>query len=199
MNDFFPIIISGPAGSGKSTLINNILAGPYGGEFCSALSVTTRSPREGEKDGVDYRFISREEFERLLSSNMFLEYTEYCGDFYGLCKSNLPEDKHAIFIVDINGAQMLKKEYPNAISIMILPPDFKTQRERLLLRGSESDESLTKRLVQTAYDLEHLNDYDYIIINDKLSLAREQFIHIIVAERSKSFRNLEFKNVFFSD
>ena len=159
-------VVSGPSGSGKGT-VNKVLCET--GRYYFSVSRTTRAPRAGEVDGRDYFFVSRDDFLKYINEGDFLEYNEYCGTFYGTPKSVIEEKLASgvdvILEIDVNGAENVKKAYPEAVLIMLLPPSFSEQEKRLRERGTESDEVIAKRLGATKKELEKLDIYDYIVYN----------------------------------
>ena len=142
------LIVSGPAGSGKGTVNAKLLERE---DFVYSVSATTRSPRPGEVNGVNYHFISREEFLERLESGDMLEYTEYCGNFYGTPRREaiavLESGKNLILEIEVDGARQVKEKYPDAVPIMLLPPTFATQEARLRGRATETEEKILKSLI----------------------------------------------------
>ena len=150
MREGLLIVISGPAGSGKGTVLKHIFEDPKKGkEFAYSVSATTRAPRPGEVDGVNYHFLTREEFEGRIARGELLEYTEYCGNYYGTLKSEteavLESGRNLILEIEVEGAMNVKRMYPDAVLIMLLPPSFAVQEARLRGRGTESDEVIRQR------------------------------------------------------
>lgn len=160
------MVISGPAGSGKGTVGELLLTT---GDFVYSVSATTRAPRPGETDGVNYHFIDREDFKEHIREGELLEYTEYCGNYYGTLKKEalavLESGKNLILEIEVEGAKNVKRMYPDAILIMLLPPSFEIQEQRLRGRGTETEEKILARLEQTRRELEWLDLYDYVVYN----------------------------------
>lgn len=160
------IVVSGPAGSGKGTVNSHLLASD---DFRFSVSATTRAPRPGERDGVNYFFITREEFERRIENDEMLEHNYYCGNYYGTPRDAvervLAEGKNIILEIDVNGAMQVKAKYPDAVLIMLLPPSFATQEERLRGRATEDEETILKRLEQTKAEVPLFTEYDYVVYN----------------------------------
>ena len=194
------IVISGPAGSGKGTVNAHLLAT---GEFEYSVSATTRAPRPGEVDGVNYHFISREDFEARIASGGMLEYTEYCGNYYGTPKKEaeavLESGKNLILEIEVEGARNVKTRYPEAVLIMLLPPSFKVQEQRLRGRGTETEEKILERLERTRAEIKEATFYDYVVYNydgaDKI--AANEIYAIATAERHAMRRTEPVANTYF--
>nr|WP_297444985.1 guanylate kinase [Desulfurobacterium sp.] len=184
------IVISAPSGTGKTTLVNMLMRSFPQIEF--SISCTTRKPRPGEVDGKDYYFISLEEFEKKIEKNELLEWAEVYGNFYGTPKDKvlkaLNEGKDVLLDIDTQGALQVKKNYPEAVLIFILPPSLKELERRLRSRGTEDEETIEKRLLIARRELSLATRYDYIIINDRLQEAFEKLKSIVTAERWKTQR-----------
>ncbi len=183
------IILSGPSGAGKSTLLKALPSE----EFYFSVSYTTRKPREGEREGKDYYFIDREKFIDMLKRDEFLEWIEVHGNFYGTAKSEIEKaftlGKHLVFDVEVIGASNLKRYFgPKAITIFIAPPSIEVLERRLRNRGTESEEKLRERLQRAHFELSFAPFYDYLIINEDLSIAKEQLLSIIKAEQCRPWR-----------
>ncbi|MBE6531424.1 MAG: guanylate kinase [Ruminococcaceae bacterium] len=196
------LIISGPAGSGKGT-VNAHLIGS--GDFVYSVSATTRMPRPGEVDGVNYHFITKEDFISRIENGDMLEYTEYCGNFYGTPKKEaiavLESGKNLILEIEVDGANQIKEKYPDAVLIMLLPPSFKTQEQRLRGRGTESEDKVLARLERTREELADVSSYDYIVYNydGKDTEAADRIRAIVDAEKSSIRRNPNVRDRYFED
>lgn len=196
------LIISGPAGSGKGT-VNSLLLERE--DFVYSISATTRSPRPGEKNGVNYHFISREDFEGRIASGDMLEYTEYCGNYYGTPKREamevLESGKNLILEIEVDGARQVKKKFPDAVLIMLLPPSFATQEMRLRNRGTETEEKILARLERTKEELKDLDIYDYIVYNldGKIAEAAEDILAIVRSEKLSTMRNPDAESKYFEN
>jgi len=181
-------IISAPSGSGKSTLVNELRKSVDNLEF--SISYTTRPPRGSEQDGHEYFFISREEFERLLAGDAFLEHAEVFGNYYGTARRFLHDARqhgHDLLLdIDVQGERQVKQKIPEAISIFVLPPTRK-ELERRLRRRSQAEvlaeEVIQKRLAAAAREIENYGNYDYILINDQLERSIDELKAIVLAER----------------
>lgn len=186
------IIISGPSGSGKDTVLTEVFK--LHPEIRLSISSITRDMREGEVQDGKYHFISREEFESAIKNNEMLEYNVYQNNYYGTPKAPVEkainEGAEIILEVDINGASKIRKQYPNAKSIFIMPPSFEVLSKRLNSRGTESKQQIEGRLNAALDEIKHAYEYDYIVINDELSKAVNDVISIIVGNRSSKERQI---------
>lgn len=169
------IIVCAPSGSGKTTIVKSVLPGIPSLEF--SVSACSRSPREGEVHGKDYYFLSEEEFRKKIDEGAFLEWEEvYPGSFYGTLKSEVQriwnEGKHVIFDVDVFGGINIKKQYPdNSLALFIMPPSVEELRARLTGRGTETPESLEKRISKAEYEMGFASGFDATVVNDDLEMA----------------------------
>ena len=194
------IVVSGPAGSGKGTVNAHLL---QTGEFVYSVSATTRAPRPGEIDGVNYHYITREEFLARIDSGDMLEYTEYCGNFYGTPRKEaedvLASGKNLILEIEVEGARNVKRRFPEAILIMLLPPSFAVQEQRLRQRGTETEAKIGERLMRTREEIKQADCYDYVVYNHdgKDTEAAEEIRSIIRAERCSMHRNQDMVSRYF--
>ena len=168
------LVLSGPSGAGKSTLIKEMVKdiGPY----YFSISTTTRSPREGEVDGVDYFFVDKEEFQDDIAQELFLEYALVHGNYYGTSlrpvEEALAEGKLVIFDIDVQGHASIKSRLPDiTTSVFITPPSFNALKERLTNRGTDSQETIDKRLISAEEELGEIGSFDFVIVNDDLPKA----------------------------
>lgn len=173
------IVLSGPSGVGKGTIVNKLL---QKGGFALSVSCTTRPPRTGEADGVSYFFISREKFESDIKSGGFLEYSNHFDNYYGTPKAFVEQQlkTHNVLLeIDVDGALQVKRSHPEALLIFILPPDGEKLKARLTNRGSETEESINNRLSRLSYELSKKDGYDFIVVNDVLDEAVAEIEKII--------------------
>ena len=180
------LVVSGPAGSGKGTVNAMLLARD---DFAFSVSATTRAPRPGEINGVNYHYITREEFLSRIDSGDMLEYTEYCGNFYGTPKKEAEEVLHSgknlILEIEVEGAQNVKKKYPDAVLVLLLPPSYSEQEARLRSRGTETEEKILERLARAKEEVALADLYDYVVYNydGRADEAAEQILAIVTAEK----------------
>jgi guanylate kinase len=182
-------IISAPSGSGKSTLVSELRKQVSGVDF--AISWTTRAPRGSEEDGREYRFTTREEFERMIGEGVFLEYAEVFGNFYGTARQSLDEARNAghdlLLDIDVQGGAQVRDKMPEAVSIFVLPPNPKVLRTRLRNRaraeGVVNEAELYRRLSEASREIEKYREYGYILVKDTLDRAVAQLEAIVLAER----------------
>ncbi len=191
MNKGSLIIISGPSGSGKDTVLKKLFEKMPEIEF--SISSVSRPMREGEIQGEKYNFITPEQFEQMIVDDALLEYNVYCGNYYGTPKAPvercIASGGEIILEVDVNGAANVRKNCPDNFSVFIAPPSFDVLRNRLTNRGTETADVIEKRLNQAKNELERAKEYDYVVVNDDLDEAVEDLKNIIIAERLKVDRN----------
>ena len=187
------LVISGPAGSGKGTVIKYLMEKER--DIAYSVSATTRSPRPGEVDGVNYHFISVDDFKMRIEQGGILEYTEYCGNFYGTPKKEAEEvldaGKNLILEIEVEGAANVKRLCPDAVLIMLLPPSHAEQERRLRGRGTEPEDKILARLAQAREEIKQLGIYDYIVYNQDGAAEEcaQDISSIIRAERLSRRRN----------
>ena len=185
-----PFVLSGPSGCGKGTIVKELLK-KYPDTFALSVSATTRAPRVGEVDGVHYYFITREEFEHRIDDQQILEYTSYCGNYYGTPKKELYERTvsgiNVILEIEVEGAMNVRRLCPEAVLIYVLPPDAETLEARLRGRGTNTEEDIANRLATAREEIRCLPDYDYIVINenDGAEAAADEIVNIIASEQHK--------------
>ena len=182
------IVISAPSGAGKDTVVKELMKRDSNNLWVS-VSATSRSPREGEKEGIDYYYLSKEEFEKKIEEGFFLEYTNYAGNYYGTpkkyIKEKLDEGIDVILIIEIEGASNIKKLVPEAIFIFIMPPSLKELVRRLKNRGTETNEKIMKRFHVAYKEVNDVSKYNYVVVNDKLDDAVNKVEAILKAEKCR--------------
>lgn len=196
MNKGMLFIISGPAGSGKGTVVNELVHSHE--EIVLSVSATTRAPRPGEQDGVHYHFMDKSAFERLIQCGEILEYTTYCDNYYGtprhVVEGALDEGKDVILEIEVDGAMQVKSKMPkDAVTIMLTPPDSETLEKRLRSRGTETDEVISWRLNRAREEIALMPEYDYSVVNEdgKIEKCADEIYSIIRAEHLKTARTKE--------
>ena len=179
------IVISGPSGVGKGTVVNMLLSRLK--DAVLSVSCTTRAPREGEKNGKSYFFISKETFLKMIDEGGFLEYSNHFENYYGtprfFVEQKLEEDKDVILEIDVDGAANVKKQFPDALLLMITPPSREELVRRLKLRGTEDEVPIEQRLRRADYEMSRSNFYDYTVINDDLEQTVENILKIVENRR----------------
>lgn len=181
------IVVSGPSGAGKDTICQKLIK--ENSNIWMSVSMTTRKPRPLEKDGVDYFFVSNEEFESKINNNTFLEYASYNDNYYGTPKDKveekLNEGKDVILVIDINGAVSIKKIIPSALFIFIMPPDMETLKNRLIDRKTESKDKVVQRFITAYNEVNNYKKYNYVVVNDKVEDAVNKVKSIIQSEKCR--------------
>lgn len=179
------IVISGFSGVGKGTLMKELLK-TYPDEYVLSVSVTTRKPREGEVDGVNYYFKTQEEFDRLIGEDYFLEYARYTDNSYGtprpLVEENLAKGRNVILEIELQGALIIREKCPDVRLIFVTTKDADTLVKRLTGRGTETEESVRKRLTRAVGEADGVEQYDHIVINDELQASVQRLHQIICSE-----------------
>lgn len=177
-------VISAPSGTGKGTIIAKMLE--LRPELRLSVSAATRQPREGEMDGVNYFFVTREFFEDMIVRGEFLEYAEYVGEYYGTPKKTIHEaiqnGKDILLEIEVQGAKQVMEIQPDAVTIFIVPPSLEELERRLRGRGTDSEEKLIKRLARAELELEERHAYNHVVVNDDVTRAAEEIIAIIEME-----------------
>ncbi|WP_086429248.1 guanylate kinase [Staphylococcus cornubiensis] len=185
------IVLSGPSGVGKGTVRKRIFDDPHT-SYKYSISMTTRQMREGEQDGVDYFFKTREEFEKLIEQDEFIEYAEYVGNYYGTPVQYVKDTMnagHDVFLeIEVEGAKQVRKKFPDALFIFLAPPSLDHLTERLIGRGTESKEKIESRVKEAKKEVEMMNLYDYVVVNDEVDLAKDRIQSIVEAEHLKRER-----------
>ena len=185
------IVLSGPSGVGKGTVRKEIFDDPTT-SYKYSISMTTRQMREGEVNGVDYFFKTKEEFEALIQEDQFIEYAEYVGNYYGTpvqyVKDTMAEGHDVFLEIEVEGAKQVRKKFPDALFIFLAPPSLDHLKERLIGRGTETDEKIQSRVNEARKEVEMMNLYDYVVVNDDVHLAKERIQSIVEAEHLKRER-----------
>ena len=181
------LVVSAPSGCGKGTILGEILKDD---SFYYSISATTRAPREGEQDGVNYHFITKEEFEQRIAQGGMLEYAQYCGNYYGTPKKEVEQMRDAgrdvILEIEVEGARKVRALCPDAVFLFIAPPSVEELRRRLNKRGTEAAEVIEERVSQASRELSYANRYDYIIVNGELEKAIQDFRTVVRAEKLRT-------------
>lgn len=190
----FLLVLSSPSGGGKSTIARKLVQGRDDVAF--SVSATTRPMRPGETDGKDYHFLSDQEFDRRLESGGFLEWATYDGCRYGTLVSEVQrifeEGSHVLLDIEIEGARQVRRQFPDAVTVFLLPPSGAALAARLRGRDTESEEQVARRLARAQEELRAAGEYDYVVVNDDLVVAVEQVAAIVEAESLRVPRQQEF-------
>ena len=185
-------MVVAPSGAGKSSLVNALLARDP--TLCLSVSCTTRAARSGETNGKDYRFVTKEEFDALRQNNQLLEWAEVHGNFYGTPRDKIDQavtfGQDILLEIDWQGARQVKKLFPEAIGVFILPPSISTLRERLTQRGQDSESVIERRIEAASEEILHAPEFEYVIINQDFSLALTQLCQIIETAKLRYPRQL---------
>ena len=185
------VVFSGPSGSGKGTVLKEALK--KSDNLQISVSVTTRAPREGEVDGVDYIFYSNEQFKELVSNNGFLEWACFCENYYGTPRARiealLDEGKDVVLEIEVQGAMKIRDKCPEAVLIFNLPPSQEELEKRLIGRNTDSTEVIEKRLKTAIWEIEQAKYYDYVVVNDEVKKAADAFLSILEGEKCRVKRN----------
>lgn len=188
------IVISGPSGVGKGTVRKALFERPDH-NLVYSVSMTTRAPRNGEVDGIDYYFVSRETFEQQIAEGNLLEYAQFVGNYYGTPLDKVEEQidngNEVVLEIEVEGALQVKQKKPDAVFIFIAPPSMKCLEERLHIRGTEPEEIIGQRLEKANREIDLAPAYDYIVINDTVDNAADRIMAIIRAEHAKCVRSLD--------
>ena len=175
------IILTGPSGVGKGTVVKEVLDKEK--NIWLSISATTRGPREGEKDGENYYFLDKKKFKEMIEQNLFLEWAQFAGNYYGTPLSSVNEKIKKGFTVlleiEVEGAKQIKEKFPNSLSIFLLPPDKAELERRIRNRGTENEESIKKRLSRANYEISASNDFDFSLINQNVNETAMRIIKLM--------------------
>lgn len=187
------IVVSGFSGAGKGTLMKELLK-KYPDDYALSISATSRKPREGEQEGVEYFFKTREEFEKMIEGEELVEYAQYVGNYYGTPKAYVEEQleagKDVILEIEIQGASKIKEKFPQTVLMFVTPPSAEELKNRLVERGTEDMETIERRLSRAVEEAEGIEAYDYLVVNDILEICVEEMHQIISNEHTRISRNL---------
>lgn len=201
MNPGLLIVVSGPAGVGKGSIVRKMME--YDDNVVLSISATSRSPRATEVEGVNYFFKTRDQFEEMIKNDNLIEWVEYCGNYYGTPKDLVcreVEKGHVVILeIEVDGANNVRSLFPDCVLCFIIPPDFDELEKRLRGRGTETDESIKARLARAKEEFKLVDKYDYLILNDSIENAAKRFYSIVQSERMRTSRNQflieKFKNI----
>ncbi|WP_053956937.1 guanylate kinase [Inediibacterium massiliense] len=187
------IVVSGPSGTGKGTICKELLQ--IQKNIGLSISATTRNPREGEVDGKNYFFVDKDFFEKEISQDGFLEYAKVFDHYYGTPKKyvidQINDGNNVLLEIDVQGALQVKKKYPEAVLLFILPPSMKELKNRIIGRGTESQKDIEKRFSSAIEEIQYVKEYDYYIVNDEVKKAVDRIINIITAHKYKVTKDIE--------
>ena len=188
------IVVSGFSGAGKGTLMKKLVQ-EYD-DYALSISATTRAPRPGEEDGREYFFLTKDVFEEKIAEDGLIEYACYCDNYYGTprdyVEKQLAAGKDVILEIEIQGALKIRKQFPTALLLFVMPPDAEELKHRLTGRGTETAEVIDKRMARAVEEAEGIEEYDYIVVNDDLETCVKELHEIILAAHNTPFRNEEF-------
>lgn len=181
------IVLSGPSGTGKSTVIAQLLEQRKDIHF--SVSFTTRNPRAGEVDGVNYNFVDHAEFERMIAADELLEFAQYVGNYYGtslkVIRDHLEQGIDVLLDIEVQGAAKVREKCPEAVSIFIIPPSMEELAKRLHQRATDAEDVIQNRLQQAQREYQEIPNYDYLVVNDDVEIAAGEIISILTAESCK--------------
>jgi guanylate kinase len=187
------LVLSGPAGVGKGTVCAALRQEDTSVQY--SVSATTRSPREGERDGVNYFFKTREQFEKMIEQDQLLEWAEYVGNYYGTpieyVRETLESGQDIILEIEVQGALKVKERFPEGVFIFLMPPSLAELRSRIVGRGTETEDIINKRMTVAREEIEMMKKYDYVVENDQVQLAVDRIKSIVTAEHCKRERLIE--------
>lgn len=189
------LVLSGFSGAGKGTVVKEVMK-KYSDTYALSISATSRQPRPGEREGIEYFFKTREEFEEMIAKDELVEYARYVGNYYGTPKSYVEEQlaagKDVILEIEIQGALEIKKKFPDTLLLFMTPPSADELKERLIGRGTEAMDVVESRLARAVEEAQGIEEYDYLIVNDKLEECVERFHSIVTNEHYRISRKQSF-------
>ena len=196
------IVVSGFSGAGKGTLMKRLLE-KYEERYALSVSATTRQPREGERDGIEYFFKTKEEFEKMIAKEELIEYARYVENYYGTPRAYVEQmleaGKDVILEIEIQGALKVKEEFPDTLLLFVTPPSAGELKKRLVGRGTETMDVIESRMNRACEEAEGMDYYDYLVVNDDLNMCVEEMHMIIQGEHRRSFRNEAFMKTIKED
>ena len=185
------VVFSGPSGSGKGTVLKEALK--KSDDLTVSISATTRAPRDGEVDGVDYMFYSKEKFLELVSENGFLEWACFCENYYGTPRAEIEHlldlGKNVVLEIEVQGAMKIREKCPDAVLIFNLPPSMQELKNRLVGRKTDAEDVINKRLETAVWEISQADKYDYVLVNDVIEDAADTFLAILKGEKCNIARN----------
>ncbi|MFI3230216.1 MAG: guanylate kinase [bacterium] len=194
------IIISGPSGAGKGTIVSELIKNK---SYALSISITTREAREGEVDGVHYFFNTKEQFEEMIDKNELLEYAQFCGQYYGTpidyMQEQLKKGKNVILEIEVQGALQVKERFPEAILMFLTPNNIGELKSRLENRATETPEKISMRMERAKQEIKLIDNYDYIIINNVVEDAVESINSIVKSEKMSASRHMYLMNTFLEN
>jgi guanylate kinase len=187
------IVLSGPSGVGKGTVCSALRKRDT--DIVYSVSATTRSPRAGEKEGINYFFKSKDEFKKMIEEDQLLEWAEYVGNFYGTPRSYVEEQievgNDVILEIEVQGALKVKEKFPHGVFIFLSPPSMEELRHRIITRGTETDDSVKNRMSVAKEEIDMMEYYDYVVVNDQVESACDRIQAVITAEHCKKERKIK--------
>jgi guanylate kinase len=180
-------VVSAPSGTGKTTLVEELVR--VVSDLTMSRSYTSRPPRPGECDGVDYNFVTRRRFEEMVAADDFLEWAEVFGNLYGTCRKDtvqlLDRGKDVVLVIDVQGGRQVRKRMTGTISVFVLPPSFEVLEQRLRGRCKDPEEAILRRLATARQEIEVFSEYDYLVVNDEFDTCVDRLRSIVIAERAR--------------
>jgi guanylate kinase len=187
------IVLSGPSGVGKGTVCSALRKRDT--DIVYSVSATTRSPRAGEKEGINYFFKSKDEFKKMIEEDQLLEWAEYVGNYYGTPRSYVEEQievgNDVILEIEVQGALKVKEKFPHGVFIFLSPPSMEELRHRIITRGTETDDSVKNRMSVAKEEIDMMEYYDYVVVNDQVESACDRIQAVITAEHCKKERKIK--------